>query len=145
MMTKFAAPLAFALSLTAFQAVADDLPTAAETAAAAACAQVLGFAGIEGETVVVVPKGPASVNLNRYDAAADGKPMTGITVTAFDLASCQPVALSIWVQDQMGNNVNVQETAMATFPAENFAKGVNYLRADRAVDRSLGFLIRGLK
>lgn len=149
MMQKVFAPLALALSLglsqtmTAAPALADELPTAAQTAAAQACAQALGFAGLTGDTVVVVPRGAASVNLNRYDTGAEGKPAAGVTVSAFDLANCQPVELKIWVQDQLGATVNEQETAVATFPSENFATGVNYIRAQRALDRDLGFLLRG--
>ena len=144
MKLKFAAPAALALGLFAGPALAADTPSSSETAAAASCAQVLGYAGLTGETVVVVPRGAASVNLKRYDTAASGKPAAPVTVTAFDLANCQPVELRVWVQDQMGETVNSQTSALASFPAEHFARGVNYLRAERALNRDLGFLIRGL-
>ena len=144
MMLKFAAPLAVVLGLAAGPSLADDTPSPSETAAAATCAQVLGYSGVTGESVVVVPRGAASVNLKRYDTAASGKPAAQVSVAPFDLSSCQPVELRIWVQDQMGETVNSQTTALATFPGTHFAKGVNYLRADRALNRDLGFLIRGL-
>lgn len=121
----------------------DPQPTPAETEAAKVCAQALGFAGLEGEVVTVVPKGAGSVNLSRYDTAAAGIPAGGIGVSAFDLSSCQPVQVKIWVQDQLGEPVNVQETAVASFPASDFESGVKYIRAERALNLTLGFLLRG--
>ena len=134
---------ALAAAVPAFAQDATKTPDVADDLRATACSQQLGYATTGTEKVIVVPKGAADVGLVRHDTASEGAPTGPVQIRAFDLASCQPVAVKVWVQDQLGTVVDAQDSDLASFPAARFAEGVNYIRAQRALDRDLGFVLTG--
>lgn len=146
-MNKFKIAMIAAALAAAVPALAQDankIPDVVDDLRATACSQQLGYATTGTEKIVVVPKGAADVGLVRHDSATEGAPTGPVQIRAFDLASCQPVAVKVWVQDQLGTVVDEQDSDMASFSAARFAEGVNYIRAERALDRDLGFVLSGL-
>lgn len=138
-MTTFKIAAAALLSaLPAFAQTATDRPEPTDEMRATACSQQLGHAGV-ADKVVVVPMGAADAGLARIGTPTEGP----VQIRAFDLATCQPVAVKVWVQDQLGTVTETQDSGMASFPAARFAEGVHYIRAERALDRDLGFVISG--
>lgn len=133
--TMFAATLA----ATGLPALSQDMPNATEAAQANVCRNLLGYDGAAVDMVVVAPKGAADIGLTRLAGPTDGP----VQIRAFDMGTCQPVAVKVWVQDQLGEIVEVQDSDMASFPAARFAEGVNYIRAERALERDLGFVVSG--
>ncbi len=139
--------IAAALAAAGFPALAQDateVPSAVDDMRATACSQQLGYVGTATDKVVVVPQGAADVGLVRHDAGTEGAPTGPVQIRSFDLATCQPVSVKVWVQDQLGEILDVQDSDMASFSAARFGKGVNYIRAERALDRDVGFVISGL-
>lgn len=133
--TMFAATLA----ATGLPALSQDMPNATQAAQANVCRNLLGYDEAAVDMVVVAPKGPADIGLTRLAGPTDGP----VQIRAFDMGTCQPVAVKVWVQDQLGEIVEVQDSDMASFPAARFAEGVNYIRAERALERDLGFVVSG--
>ncbi|MDX5359323.1 MAG: hypothetical protein LPK12_16485 [Rhodobacterales bacterium] len=133
--TMFAATLA----ATGLPALSQDMPNATQAAQANVCRNLLGYDEAAVDMVVVAPKGPADIGLTRLAGPTDGP----VQIRAFDMGTCQPVAVKVWVQDQLGEIVEVQDSDMASFPAARFAEGVSYIRAERALERDLGFVVSG--
>ena len=116
--------------------------TATEVFSVEVCAQRLGYEAAPTDVVVVTPSGAGDVGLGRFDAAAGGTGGQDLEVVAIDLASCALVEVPVWVQDQMGKQVQAGEGPVTRFPAEIFREGVQYLRANQALNRDIGFLLR---
>ncbi|GGE15158.1 hypothetical protein SAMN05421774_104323 [Gemmobacter megaterium] len=144
-MNKFQiAVVAATLSFSGIPAMAQDateVPAAGDEMRATLCSQQLGYANAVTDKIVVVPMGAADVGIARLETATAGP----VQIRAFDMASCQPVAVKVWVQDQMGTVTDEQASDMASFSAARFVEGVNYIRAERALDRDLGFVISGVE
>lgn len=135
---------ALSAAVPAFAQDATKVTDVVEDMRATVCSQQLGYATTGAEKIVVVPKGAADVGLIRHDAANEGAPTGPVQIRAFDLANCQPVAVKVWVQDQLGSVLDEQNSDMASFTSARFSKGVTYIRAERALDRDLGFVLTGI-
>lgn len=136
---KIAIAAALLSAVPALAQNATDRPEPTDEMRATACSQQLGYVGAATDKVIVVPMGAADAGLARVGTPTEGP----VQIRAFDLGTCQPVAVRVWVQDQLGVVTDEQDSGMASFPAARFANGVNYIRAQRALDRDLGFVISG--
>jgi hypothetical protein len=122
---------------------ADQKPaTAGEQFSVAVCAQRLGYVAAETDVVVVTPSGAGDVGLGRFDAAQGGTGGQDLEVVAIDLSSCALVEVPVWVQDQLGKQLQAGEGPVTRFSAELFKSGVQYVRANQALQRDIGFLMR---
>lgn len=137
----------FALCVVAAGMIASPImaQTADDNAKAVACAQSLGLVKSEVDTIVVSLRGPDSVQLARFDPTGGTIPETDVQATAFDINTCQLVELDFWVQDPQSAASDQTKGTSARFSSNLFGNGVREVRASRAMDRDLGFVVGFVK
>lgn len=132
---------AFFVIATGMAAAPIMAQTPEDSAKAVACAQSLGLVKSEVDTVVVSLRGPDSVALATFDPTGGATPEKDVHATAFDINTCQLVELDFWVQDPQATASDQVKGTSARFSSNLFGNGVREVRASRAMDRDLGFVV----
>lgn len=132
---------AFLIASAALMAAPAFAQTPEDTAKAVACAQSLSLVKAETDTIVIGQRGTDSVLLAQFDPTGDKKAEKDVEARAFDINTCQLVDIDFWVQDPQGAANDKTKGTSARFSSNLFGSGPRDVRAARAVDRDLGFVV----